>query len=80
MVDQGGTYEKVYTASNRFEADIIVEALQNEGISVHLQVHEDVAYNGIFIPQMGWGSILVPEEMVERAREIVSSFKRSFGE
>ncbi len=80
MVDQKGSFEKIHTAPNRFEADIIVGALQDEGIPVHLRVHEEIAYDGIFIPQMGWGSILVPEEMVERAREIVSSLKRSFGE
>jgi hypothetical protein len=78
MVDRRATFVKVYTAANRFEADIIVEALEKEDIAVHLQVHEEVAYNGIFVPQMGWGSIMVPQEMVEKAKEIVTSLQKTF--
>jgi hypothetical protein len=80
MVDQKGSFEKAHAASNRFEADIIIEALQNEGIPVRLHVHEEVAYNGIFVPQLGWGSIMVPQELVEKAREIVASLKKTFEE
>lgn len=80
MVDQKGTFEKVHTAPNRFEADIIIEALRSEGIPIRLHVYEEVAYNGIFVPQLGWGSIMVPQEMVEKAREIVESLKKAFEE
>ena len=65
-------YVKVHTLSNRFEADVITEALRQEGIPVLLRPFEETPYTGLFIPQKGWGRIMVPEEMADLAREIIS--------
>jgi len=78
MQDHEGVFKKIHTASNRFEADWVIEALDKENIPAILRVHEEVAYDGLFIPQMGWASILVPEEMEERAKEIILSIRRTF--
>lgn len=65
-------YVKVHTLSNRFEADVITEALRQEGIPVILRSFVETAYTGIFTPQKGWGRIMVPKEMADLAREIIS--------
>ncbi|MGO9315526.1 MAG: DUF3786 domain-containing protein [Syntrophobacteraceae bacterium] len=66
-------YVKVHTLSNRFEADVITEALRQEGIPVLLRSFEETAYTTLFTPQKGWGRIMVPKEMADQAREIISS-------
>ena len=54
------------------------DILRKEGIPVLFHAHEETAYNGIFIPQKGWGAILVPEERVGQATDILSSLIKSF--
>lgn len=78
MEDLDWIFKKVHTASNRFEADLIMDALGKENIPALLRIHEEVAYNGLFVPQMGWASVLVPEGMEERAKEIVISIMKTF--
>jgi hypothetical protein len=60
-----------HVPENRFEADILCQALEREGIRASCIRHEETAYNGIFIPQRGWGAILVPLAQRERAIEII---------
>ena len=61
----------VQVAENRFQADIILKALEREGIAAMCRCHEEVAYDGIFVPQRGWGAILVPLTERDRAMEII---------
>jgi len=65
-------YVKVHTLSNRFEADVIADALRQEGIPVLVRVFEETPYAGLFVPQKGWGRIMVPKEMADLACEIIS--------
>jgi len=65
-------YVKVHTLSNRFEADVITEALSREGIPVLLKSFMETPYSALFVPQKGWGRIMVPEQMADRAREVIS--------
>jgi len=65
-------YVKVHTLSNRFEADVIADALRQEGIPVLVRSFEETPYAGLFVPQKGWGRIMVPKEMAGQAREIIS--------
>lgn len=73
MAETQFQYVKVHTLSNRFEADVIANALSQEGIPVIVRSFEETPYSGLFIPQKGWGRIMVPEEMADLAREIISS-------
>ncbi|MGA2939140.1 MAG: DUF3786 domain-containing protein [Syntrophobacteraceae bacterium] len=65
-------YVKVHTLSNRFEADVIEDALRQEGIPVLVRSFEETPYTGLFVPQKGWGRVMVPKEMADLAREIIS--------
>ena len=69
---------KAGVLENQFEADIIKNALEKEGIPVIIRSFHDTAYNGIFIPQKGWGLVLVPAEYRAKAEDLISTLKSTF--
>ena len=69
---------KVFTLNNRFEADLIRSGLEREGIPVLIRDFKDTAYDGIYIPQKGWGEVRVPEKEKERAQEIIAALEEAF--
>jgi hypothetical protein len=71
-------FVKVETIENQFEADVLKNALEKEQIPVMVRSFHDTAYDGIYIPQKGWGIVLVPEEHKARAQEIIAALKSSF--
>jgi hypothetical protein len=75
--DEEGTCV-VHVSENRFEADIISQALDREGIPSICRKHEETAYDGLFVPQKGWGAILVPIPMRERAVEIIREITEAY--
>jgi hypothetical protein len=40
----------------------------------------DTAYNGLYIPQKGWGVVMVPERLREEAGKLVTEVKKIFQE
>jgi len=71
---------KVFTLKNRFEADIIKGELEKERIPVLIRSFRDTAYDGIYIPQKGWGEIRVPEKDKKKATEIIDILEKYFEE
>jgi hypothetical protein len=69
-------FKKVTVADNKFEADLISQTLQQEGIPYLVRSYHDTAYNGIFIPQKGWAAIMVPEELMEKAKAVIAELRR----
>ena len=69
-------YKKITVAENKFEADLISQTLQEEGIPCLIRSYHDTAYDGIFIPQKGWAAIMVPEELKERAKAVIAEVRR----
>lgn len=69
------TLVKVFILRDRFEADVITRELEKEGIPFLVRSFRDTAYNGIYIPQKGWGEIRVPDKEKNRAREIIASLE-----
>jgi len=63
---------RIHTVENRFEADLLVQALRQENIPVLLRRFEETAYDGLFVTQMGWGALLVPGDYEEEAARVVS--------
>lgn len=76
---QGNTLVKVHVAEDHFEAEILMGALQVEGITCVCTSHEEIAYDGLFVLQRGWGSILVSAEQAPRARQIIEEALRVYG-
>jgi hypothetical protein len=68
---------RVHTVENRFEADLLTQALKQEGIPVLLRRFEETAYDGLFVMQMGWGALLVPADYEEEARRLIDNVLES---
>ncbi len=69
-------FVKVTIADDQFEADVIRDALEKEAIPVLVRSFSDTSFDGIFIPQKGWGSILVPEEFRRKANDIIEAIQK----
>jgi len=69
------TLVKIFTLNNKFEADLITRELEKEGITFMIRNFRDTAYNGIYIPQKGWGEVRVPEKDKQRAMELIAGLE-----
>jgi hypothetical protein len=69
---------KAGVVENRFEADRVRQALQEANIPFLMKSFLDTAYDGLFIPQKGWGAVMVPEEFLEEAKRLIGDVKRTF--
>ena len=63
----------VYTLQDPVDMSVIKSALEEAGIKYMTRTFVDSAYNGIFIPQRGYGEVLVEENDVARAKEIIAA-------
>lgn len=70
---------KVSTVENRFEEDMVTQALEKRGIPYLIRRFSDTAYDGIFIPQKGWAVVMVPHEYRKRAKAVIKDLKRDYG-
>lgn len=66
-------YVPVYTLANRFEADIVSDVLEREGLPFWIKSFEETAYDGLFIIQKGWGQVFVPRSGFHRAIRLIYS-------
>ena len=71
---------KIHTVENRFEADLLMQALREEHIPAMLRRFEETAYDGLFVTQMGWGAILVPGDYETEGRSVVENVLESLSE
>lgn len=71
---------KAGIVENRFEGDRISQSLQEAGIPFMVKSFLDTAYNGLYVPQKGWGMVLVPETFVDEAEKVIAEVKNSFEE
>jgi hypothetical protein len=73
-------YEKLRTVQNRFEAELIVAALERSGIDFFLRTFEDTAYDGLFVTQQGWGAVWVAPEDRQIAEDILQKFDEAYSQ
>ena len=73
-------YKKITVAENKFEADLIAQTLQHEGIPCMIRSYHDTAYNGIFITQKGWAAVMVPEELEGKASDVIADLRKGLQE
>jgi hypothetical protein len=71
---------KAGVLENRFEGDRISQSLQAAEIPFMIKSFLDTAYDGLYVPQKGWGMVLVPQTFLEEAERIISEVKRGFKE
>lgn len=63
----------VYTLEDQVDESVIKDALDKAGIKHVIRTFVDSAYDGIFIPQRGYGEVLVEENDAARAKEIITA-------
>jgi hypothetical protein len=71
---------KAGIVESRFEGDRVSQALDEAGIPFLMKSFLDTAYDGLYIPQKGWGAIMVPENFEEEAGKVILEVKNSFKE
>jgi hypothetical protein len=69
---------KAGTVENRFEGDRISQALQEAGIPFLIKSFLDTAYDGLYIPQKGWGIVMVSKKNKEEADRLINEVKKTF--
>jgi hypothetical protein len=69
---------KAGTVENRFEGDRISQALHEAGIPFLIKSFLDTAYDGLYIPQKGWGVVMVSEKNREEAERLIGEVKKTF--
>jgi hypothetical protein len=69
---------KAGTVENRFEGDRISQALREAGIPFLIKSFLDTAYDGLYIPQKGWGVVMVSEQNKGEAEKLISEVKKTF--
>jgi hypothetical protein len=77
-MDAMDQWVKVGTVENRFEGDRISQALQEAEIPFLIKSFLDTAYDGLYIPQKGWGVVMVPEKNSEEAERLICEVKKTF--
>jgi hypothetical protein len=71
---------KAGIVESRFEGDRVSQALEEAGIPFLIKSFLDTAYDGLYIPQKGWGMVLVPEKFREDSEKIILEVKKNFKE
>jgi hypothetical protein len=71
--DADEVFVRVAVAGDRFEADVMKDALEQEQIPVLVRTFQDTSFDGIFINQKGWALIEVPTSSLPRARQIIDA-------
>ena len=63
-------YVRILLLSGEIEALTLEQRLLEEGIPYRIRSYHDLAYDGLFQLQKGWGHLEAPEEYRERIKRI----------
>ena len=55
-------YTKIIVLENEIEAQVMASVLEERGIPHRMRTYRDLAYDGLFQFQKGWGHIEAPEQ------------------
>ncbi len=61
---------RVVLLNNQIEAQLLGSILKEENIPHVIRSYEDLAYDGIYQIQQGWGHVETPPQYLEQVREI----------
>ena len=69
---------KAGVVANRFEGDRVSQALNEAEIPFLMKSFLDTAYDGLYLPQKGWGAVMVPGEFADAAERVILEVRQSF--
>jgi hypothetical protein len=72
-VEAAEVFVRVAVAGDRFEADVMKDALEKEHIPVLVRSFQDTSFDGLYVPQKGFAVIEVPEQYKDRAAVVIAS-------
>lgn len=72
--------KKVLVFDNEFEAELMEEILDQEGIAYHIQSYHQAGLNGIFQLEYGWGHLEVEPENKEKVLAIYEELKKGIAD
>jgi hypothetical protein len=78
VVEAMEQWVKAGTVENRFEGDRISQVLHEAGIPFLIKSFLDTAYDGLYIPQKGWGIVMVSKKHQEEAERLIFEVKKTF--
>lgn len=73
-------YTEVAQIDSPFEADVIADAFDDEGIPYIINPHMETAFSGLFAEARGWGSLLVPAGDHSRALALLEEVRKNIAE
>ena len=73
-------WKKLITMDNQFQADLLTDALGKAEIPFLVREYKDTAYDGLFVTQKGWGTVMVEETQLEDAKAILNELFTSLKE
>ena len=73
--------QSVYSASNEFMALTVRDMLRENGIAAMIKRHEIAGLNvDMFSSGGAWGEVLVEDEHINRAQELIGAFRGTLGQ
>ncbi len=72
--------KKVLVFNNEFEAELMAEILEEEGLDYHIQSYHQAGLNGIFQLEYGWGHLEVEEANKEKVLAIYEEVKKGIAD
>ena len=73
-------YEFVAILEDEFQAQLLDGVLEKENIPFRIRSYHDLAYDGLFQSQKGWGHVEAPEENHEEILSILNDLKQEDGD
>jgi hypothetical protein len=62
--------DRIIVLKNQVEAQLLSSILKEKKIPYLIRSYADIAYNGIFQVQQGWGHVETPDEYLDQVKEI----------
>ena len=75
QLEDDEVFVNIKTLENQFEADVIKDILEENGIPVIVRSFRDSSFDGIYESQKGWGVVMVPDEFRKRANAVIKDIK-----
>lgn len=73
-------YVKIATLENEFQASLLEGVLKEEGIPHRIRSYYDLAYDGLFQNQKGWGHVEAPKEYRDEILSILKNLEQEENE
>jgi hypothetical protein len=62
---------------NGVEANLLDALLDEEGIPHYIRSYSDLAFDGLYQMEQGWGTVETPEEYRDRVRELLAELREN---